>query len=303
MRATNFTWLACSHDTAKLSTTGEGKKFAVTNSVEHVKISPCITFSLLYHNKLFISDDLASSFVVQRGRSVPTLLSVSRSPQLLPRGKEHLNTDTKDDERGETEDVEAARNPELNVFERMKNIPVAGRPSELRSPSSHRRTSSSLGGEGGGNPSSRISRRNSIDENCSQLSIENLCGSQNNVHLIERSPDKEMRTHHVRDNRELEEGEEKHSSENKDKTESKVSFANLRKQKAHDQFHSSGISINYMQSEKSEASKLSRENVTASKPTRNAEPRHDENSSPGTSPGNFENALSGASPRKRVPIK
>ena len=133
-----------------------------------------------------------------------------------------------------------------------------------------------------------------MDENFSQLSIENLCGSQNNVHLLGRNPDKEMRTHVGRvqeppagissstslddslpaavadlsmqaqgsrfvDNRELEEGAEKHMREERGKSEPevKVSFADLRKQKAHDQFHSSGININYMQNEKEDAPKKS----------------------------------------------
>lgn len=230
---------------------------------------------------------MASTFVVQRGRSVPTLSSVSRSSfQSVPRGKEHLNTDSKNDERGETDDF-GSKSPELSVFERMRTIPVAGRPSDASSPSSHRRSSSSLGGEGAF--SARKSRRNSIDENYSQLSIENLCGSQNNAPMLGRNPDKEMRTH-VRDNRDVEDGNEKCNNEIKEMPESKVSFAELRKQKAHDQFHSSGISINYTQSEKSDASKTSRDALlndpVSSKVSTNVEPRDTEPSpSLATSPG------------------
>ena len=45
-----------------------------------------------------------------------------------------------------------------------------------------------------GRKSSR-SRRNSIDDNASQLCVENLGGSQDNLSLLGRNPDKEMRTH------------------------------------------------------------------------------------------------------------
>ena len=42
---------------------------------------------------------------------------------------------------------------------------------------------------------SGISRRNSVDDNASSLSLENLGGSQNNLSLLGRNPDKEMRIH------------------------------------------------------------------------------------------------------------
>ncbi len=187
--------------------------------------------------------------MVQRGRAVPTLSSVDHY------SKEQLNTDTKSDERGESDD--AARR---TVFDHMRSIPVAGRPSDTP-----RRTSYS----------GRRSRRNSSDENASQLSIENLGGSQDNLHLLSRNPDKEMKTHTGRrshvdmvnkngggggfiDNRDLEELE-KHQREGSpyggkqmvqldEKTANdKVSFADLRKQKARDQFHTSGINITYTQ--------------------------------------------------------
>ena len=105
-------------------------------------------------------------FVVQRGRTVPTLTNVDKSD------KEQFNQDTKSDELGESEN---------NVFQQMKNIPVAGRPSE--SSNSVRRASKSF------------SRRNSVDDNASSLSLENLGGSQDNLSLLGRNPDKEMRTH------------------------------------------------------------------------------------------------------------
>ena len=114
------------------------------------------------------------------------------------------------------------------------------------------------------------SRRNSIDENASQLSVENLGGSQDNLSLLGRNPDKEMRTHTGKvqqgqfiDNRELEEMENNahNRSEGPDKNlarevaDSRVSFADLRKQKRSDLFHSSGININYMENEKSDLPK------------------------------------------------
>ena len=119
------------------------------------------------------------------------------------------------------------------------------------------------------------SRRNSIDENASQLSVENLGGSQDNLSLLGRNPDKEMRTHTGKvqtqagnssqfiDNRDLEEMENNLNvqSEEPDKeisrsvADSRVSFADLRKQKRSDLFHTSGININYMENEKSDLPK------------------------------------------------
>ena len=106
--------------------------------------------------------------------------------------------------------------------------------------------------------------------------------SQDNLHLLGRNPDKEMKTHTGRasggsrggggqfmDNRELEEMEQSGGGakmsvrmdggvEAADASEAarplassssssseKVSFADLRKQKARDQFHTSGINITY----------------------------------------------------------
>lgn len=97
-------------------------------------------------------------------------------------------------------------------------------------------------------------------------------GSQDNLSLLGRNPDKEMRTHTGKvqtqagqfiDNRELEEMENNlnvHSdSPDKDLSrgvaDSRVSFADLRKQKRSDLFHTSGININYMDDEKSDLPK------------------------------------------------
>ena len=119
------------------------------------------------------------------------------------------------------------------------------------------------------------SRRNSIDENASQLCVENLGGSQDNLSLLGRNPDKEMRTHIGKvtnqagdnsqagqfiDNRELEEMENNKMNvrldgHDKGVADSRVSFADLRKQKRSDQFHTSGININYMENEKADLPK------------------------------------------------
>ena len=209
----------------------------------------------------------ADTFVVQRGRTVPTLASIHAD-----NNKEQLNQDTKSEERGESEPDGAAAAAEdtarrsSTVFDRMRNIPVAGRPSDagLAASAGSRRSSSSA-----------IARRNSISENTSQLSLENLGGSQDNLHLLGRNPDKEMKAHSGRrpddnrypvDNRDLEEME-KHAREASPysgkedpvnnsspgvSASEKVSFADLRKQKARDQFHSSGINITYNTGERDE---------------------------------------------------
>ena len=75
-------------------------------------------------------------------------------------------------------------------MERLKNIPTAGKPSDAPL-----LPSSSSGGSGGGSGhgaggvgSGRRSRRNSVDENASQLSVENLGGSQQNLSLLGNPP-------------------------------------------------------------------------------------------------------------------
>jgi hypothetical protein len=219
-------------------------------------------------------------FVVQKGRSVPTLTSVVDKSD-----KEQFNKDTKSEELGESE----SQQHENNVFQQMKNIPVAGRPSDAP-----RRTSFySKGGQNQQNSDSNpsgaakertFSRRNSVDDNASSLSVENLGGSQDNLTLLGRNPDKEMRTHTGRrpsevevapnndrylDNREVEEMERRQresmspmkagqqyvrlSSEGP--AQDKVSFADLRKQKARDHFHTSGINITYTEQEKEDLPK------------------------------------------------
>ena len=127
-------------------------------------------------------EEPGDGFVVQKGRSIPTLASVnsvshrSMSPASSDLGhKERLNQDTKSEERGETE------TPSLNrsnsYYDRSG---VAGRPSEPRSLPSKR----------------SLSRRNSVSENFeSQISIENIGGSTDNISVLGRNPDKEMKVH------------------------------------------------------------------------------------------------------------
>ena len=184
--------------------------------------------------------------------------------------------DTKSEERGEEGHQEdySGVGRRGSVFDQMKNIPTAGMTSA--SPRRH-----SL-------------RRNSVstDNNTSQI---DLGGSQDNLHLLGRNPDKEMKTHTGRassgraggggpghggqfmDNRELEEMEQQSggggggggkmsvrmdgggleaaaeaarpaaasSSSSSPLASEKVSFADLRKQKAKDQFNTSGIKFTY----------------------------------------------------------
>ncbi|XP_057665161.1 patronin isoform X33 [Diorhabda carinulata] len=104
------------------------------------------------------------SFVVHRGKNIPTLRSVVQDEPLIPVrlkvSKEKQNNDSKADERGEI---------------------AAGRPSNWE----ENRKSTYAG---------RRSRRNSTSED-SQLTIENFGGSQDNLNFIGRNPDKEVAVH------------------------------------------------------------------------------------------------------------
>ncbi|XP_074040441.1 calmodulin-regulated spectrin-associated protein patronin isoform X3 [Leptinotarsa decemlineata] len=104
------------------------------------------------------------SFVVHRGKNIPTLRSVVQEEPLIPArlkvSKEKHNNDSKADERGEI---------------------AAGRPSnweDTRKPTY----------------AGRRSRRNSTSDD-SQLTIENFGGSQDNLNFIGRNPDKEVAVH------------------------------------------------------------------------------------------------------------
>lgn len=107
------------------------------------------------------SDD---SFVVHRGKNIPTLRSVVHDEPLIPArlkpNKEKQNNDSKADERGEI---------------------AAGKPSNW----DENRKSTFAG---------RRSRRNSMTDD-SQLTIENFGGSQENLNFIGRNPDKEVGAH------------------------------------------------------------------------------------------------------------
>lgn len=113
------------------------------------------------------------SFVVQRGKTVPTLFNVAAAEGATPRGgsrvaaiKERFNTDTKAEERGEERSFNASG--------------PAGVPSNWEE-----RKNSSYSG--------RRSRRNSVSDD-SHLTIENFGGSQDNLSMFGRNPDKEQVT-------------------------------------------------------------------------------------------------------------
>jgi hypothetical protein len=109
-----------------------------------------------------------SDFVVHRGKTVPTLHHVTAADGATPRlrAKEKFNTDTKAEERGEDQ-------------------PAAGRSSAhgpAGVPSNWEDRKQTYAG--------RRSRRNSITDD-SHLTIENFGGSQDNLSLLGRNPDKE----------------------------------------------------------------------------------------------------------------
>lgn len=113
--------------------------------------------------------DSDESFVVHRGKTVPTLYNVVTGAQegATPRGsrvaaiKERFNMDTKAEERGEERSSGPAGVPS-NWEERKSGTSYAG----------------------------RRSRRNSITDD-SHLTIENFGGSQDNLSMFGRNPDKE----------------------------------------------------------------------------------------------------------------
>uniref|UniRef100_A0A0N8CGU7 Calmodulin regulated spectrin-associated protein 1 1 (CAMSAP1L1) n=1 Tax=Daphnia magna TaxID=35525 RepID=A0A0N8CGU7_9CRUS len=112
------------------------------------------------------------SFVVHRGKTVPTLYNVVTGVEgATPRGsrvaaiKERFNMDTKAEERGEDRPSSASSGP-------------AGVPSNWED----RKSGTSYAG--------RRSRRNSVTDD-SHLTIENFGGSQDNLSMFGRNPDKE----------------------------------------------------------------------------------------------------------------
>lgn len=114
------------------------------------------------------------SFVVHRGKTVPTLYNVVTGGEgATPRGsrvaaiKERFNMDTKAEERGEDRSSSSSG--------------PAGVPSNWED----RKSGTSYAG--------RRSRRNSITDD-SHLTIENFGGSQDNLSMFGRNPDKEPAT-------------------------------------------------------------------------------------------------------------
>ena len=100
----------------------------------------------------------SEDFVVHRGRTVPTLYGVDGAAGRGVRAtKEKLNTDTKAEERGEQD-----RSAGVPSFRDDRKTTFAG----------------------------RRSRRNSVTDD-SHLTIENFGGSQDNLSLLGRNPDKE----------------------------------------------------------------------------------------------------------------
>jgi hypothetical protein len=104
--------------------------------------------------------------------------------------KERLNQDTKSEERGETDTVggtppsSSGLNRSNSLLDQMRNVQAAGRPSTR---AEGLPAVKSFAG--------RRSRRNSTDDNQSQISLENIGGSMENISVLGRNPDKEMRVH------------------------------------------------------------------------------------------------------------
>ena len=93
--------------------------------------------------------------------------------------KEQQNQDTKSEELGESETGDGPP----SLLERLKLIPTAGKPSDapLRAPAVTAVGSSQASGS---RSASERTRRNSVDDNASQLCVENLGGSQQDLSLL-----------------------------------------------------------------------------------------------------------------------
>ncbi|XP_044752933.1 patronin isoform X7 [Coccinella septempunctata] len=136
-----------------------------TNSVQSVQHS----ISQMSEDSLRRGSE--DSFVVHRGKNIPTLSRIVMDEPLMParlrENKEKHNNDTKADERGE--------------YSNRPSTAPAGKPSNWQDT----RTNTFSG---------RRSRRNSTSDD-SQLTIENFGGSQDNLNFIGRNPDKEVAVH------------------------------------------------------------------------------------------------------------
>ena len=98
--------------------------------------------------------------------------------------KEQQNQDTKSEELGESETGDGPP----SLLERLKLIPTAGKPSDapLRAPAVTAAASAAAGSSqaSGSRSASERTRRNSVDDNASQLCVENLGGSQQDLSLL-----------------------------------------------------------------------------------------------------------------------
>lgn len=130
-----------------------------------------------------------STFVVHRGKMVPTLYDLAGEKETTPRSggsivaaiKERFNMDTKAEDMGENQ-----RSSSMNAGAFMNSSTFsgpAGVPSNLEDQKIH----SSGGTVGGG----RRSRRNSIPSDNSYLKMKNFGGSQDNSSMFGRNPDEE----------------------------------------------------------------------------------------------------------------
>ncbi|KAL3282263.1 hypothetical protein HHI36_005454 [Cryptolaemus montrouzieri] len=156
----------------------DNSAFQVSRSApSHVPLRKTNSVQSVHHSISQMSEDSLrrgseDSFVVHRGRNIPTLSSVVNDEPLIPArlrmNKEKQNNDTKADERGE-------------YSNRPVTAPAAGKPSNWQ----ESRTNTFAG---------RRSRRNSTSDD-SQLTIENFGGSQDNLNFIGRNPDKEVGVH------------------------------------------------------------------------------------------------------------
>ncbi|XP_044752936.1 patronin isoform X10 [Coccinella septempunctata] len=155
----------------------DSSAFQVSRSAPtHVPLRKTNSVQSVQHSISQMSEDSLrrgseDSFVVHRGKNIPTLSRIVMDEPLMParlrENKEKHNNDTKADERGE--------------YSNRPSTAPAGKPSNWQDT----RTNTFSG---------RRSRRNSTSDD-SQLTIENFGGSQDNLNFIGRNPDKEVAVH------------------------------------------------------------------------------------------------------------
>ncbi|XP_045470895.1 patronin isoform X5 [Harmonia axyridis] len=155
----------------------DSSAFQVSRSAPtHVPLRKTNSVQSVQHSISQMSEDSLrrgseDSFVVHRGKNIPTLSRIVMDEPLMParlrENKERQNNDTKADERGE--------------YSNRPSTAPAGKPSNWQDS----RTNTFSG---------RRSRRNSTSDD-SQLTIENFGGSQDNLNFIGRNPDKEVAVH------------------------------------------------------------------------------------------------------------